>query len=154
MHEAAHAVVAVLLGMKARAALQKGRPGCGACDIEAPEGSEGARRLLVALVAGGEAEGRLLDRPRRWNASTEDAKTMVELLGDLERPEAAERLAAARREAARLVRTAGVWRAIEAVAGELSTRHAVGDAAIRDAVAAAAGSAPDRTRRASRVRTR
>ncbi|MDE3111689.1 MAG: hypothetical protein KGN00_00380 [Chloroflexota bacterium] len=127
-------MVAVVLGMKARARLEKGRPGCGACDIDAPEGPDGSRRLLVALVAGSEAEGRLLDRPRRWRASTEDAKAMVELLGDLGRPGAAEKLAEARREAARLVREPRVWRAVEAVAGQLTARHAVGDAAIREAI--------------------
>lgn len=154
MHEAAHAVVAVLLGMRARAALQKGRPGCGACDIDAPEGPNGTRRLLVALVAGSEAEGRLLDRPRRWSASTEDAKSMIALIGDLGRPGAAEKLAAARREAARLVREAAVWRAIEAVAGELTARHVVGDSAIREAIAAAAAPGTQRARETPRVRTR
>ncbi len=70
MHEAAHAVVAVILGMKARAVLQRGRPGCGACDIDVPDTPDGPDRLLVALVAGSEGEGRLLHQPRVWSAST------------------------------------------------------------------------------------
>src|SRR5688500_13194756 len=53
-HEAAHAVVAVLLGLRARAELHEDTQGCGATDIDAPMGLEGTDRLLVALVAGSE----------------------------------------------------------------------------------------------------
>lgn len=127
-------MVAVLLGMTAQATLEKGRPGCGACDIEALEGADGSHRLLVALVAGAEAEGRLLDRPRAWRASTDDARAMVGLLGDLGRPGAADKLATARHEASRLVRDPAVWRVIEAIATELTARHAVGTARIREAI--------------------
>jgi hypothetical protein len=137
VHEAAHAVVAVLLGMKARAVLQRGRPGCGTCDIDVPEGADGSQRLLVALVAGSEGEGRLLHQARAWRASTEDARAMLRLIGGLARPGSAERLADAKHEASRLVRDARVWRAIEAVAAELTSRRSVEDATIREATAAA-----------------
>jgi hypothetical protein len=162
VHEAGHAVVAVLLGLKARATLDHGRPGCGACEIDVPESPEGAERLLVALVAGGEAEGRLLGQPRRWLASTDDAKAMLRVVGGLARPGAAERIAHAKRDAAHLLRERPVWRATEAIAAEL-TRHArVDDATVRGALAEAglaprispgAGSSPPRSP-ASRDRTR
>ena len=134
VHEAAHAVIAVLLGLKARATLEAGRPGCGACEIDVPSGAGGAERLLVALVAGGEAEGRLLGQPRRWLASTEDAKAMLRVVGGLARPGAAERLARAKHEAARMLRQKKVWRATEAVAAVLSDRSHVDDASVREAV--------------------
>jgi hypothetical protein len=141
VHEAAHAVVAVFLGMKARARLERGRPGCGACEIDAPEGADGAQRLLTALAAGSEGEGRLLHRPRTWHPSTEDAKAIARLLGSLDRPGAAARLAAAKRNAAKIVRDRHAWKAVEIVAAELSRRHSVDDAQVRDALAAA-GLAP------------
>ena len=141
VHEAAHAVVAVLVGLKASASLDHGRPGCGACDIDVPAGRAGEERLLIALVAGGEAEGRLLGQPRRWLASTEDAKAMLRVLGGLTRPGAAERLAKARHEAAGLLRDKKVWRATEAVAAILGQRSSVDDGTVREAVVAA-GLAP------------
>jgi hypothetical protein len=137
VHEAAHAVIAVLLGMKARATLDHGRPGCGACDIDVPHGPGGAERLLTALVAGGEAEGRLLGQPRRWLASTEDAKAMLRVVGGLARPGAAERIARAKREATHLLRERNVWRATEAVATTLAARSRVDDATVREALIAA-----------------
>ena len=141
VHEAGHAVVAVLLGLKARATLEHGRPGCGACEIDVPHGPDGAERLLVALVAGGEAEGRLLGQPRRWLASTDDAKAMLKVVGGLARPGAADRIARAKREAAHLLRERRVWRATGTVAAELARRSHVSDATVRDAVVAA-GLAP------------
>ena len=136
MHEAAHAVVAVLLGLTARASLNGARPGCGTCEIVVPHTAVAEEHLLVALVAGGEAEGRLLGQPRRWLASTDDAKAMLRIVGSLERPGAAERLARARHEAARLLRDKRAWRAVEAVAHELGLRSHVDDATVRAAVAA------------------
>lgn len=129
--------MAVLLGMKARAVLERGRPGCGTCDIEVPDGPEGSQRLLVALVAGGEGEGRLLHRPRTPHASTEDAKAMLHLLGRLDRPGAPERLALAKKDAGRMVRDPRVWKAIGSVATLLGGQGEADDAAVRDAVAAA-----------------
>jgi hypothetical protein len=130
-------VVAVLLGLAARATLEHGRPGCGACDIDVPDEVGGADRLLVALVAGSEAEGRLLGQPRHWHASTDDAKAMLRVIGGLARPGAADRLARAKRGAARLVRDPRVWRATEDVARTLARTHRADDAAIREAVLAA-----------------
>jgi len=158
VHEAGHAVVAVLLGLTARAFLEDGRPGCGECQIVVPAGPEGADRLLIALVAGGEAEGRLLGQPRRWLASTDDARAMLRVVGALSRPGAAERIAHAKREAARMLRERSVWKATEAVAEELARRSHVSDATVREAVIAAglspgAGSSPPRSP-ASRGRTR
>lgn len=137
VHEASHAVVAVLLGMKARAVLHADEPGCGATDIEAPEGPTGAECLLVALVAGGEGEGRLLDQVRQWHVSTDDAKAMLRIVGGLTTPGAAARLARAKRTAADLVRRPEVWRAIEDVSRRLQKRSEVPDADVRDAVVAA-----------------
>ena len=141
VHEAGHAVVAVLLGLKASARIEHGSPGCGTCDIDVPGGPGGVDRLLVALVAGGEAEGRLLGQPRRWLASTEDAKAMLRVVGPLTRPGAADRIARAKREAAHLLREPRVWRATESVAIELGRRPLVPDARVRDAVTEA-GLAP------------
>jgi hypothetical protein len=141
VHEAGHAVVAVLLGLRAQASLEHGRPGCGACEIDVPDGPAGAERLLVALVAGGEAEGRLLGQPRRWLASTDDAKAILRLVGGLTRPGAADRIARAKRDAAQLLRERRVWRATETVAAELARHSRVDDATVRDAVIAA-GLAP------------
>jgi hypothetical protein len=137
VHEAAHAVVAVLMGLKARAILDHDRPGCGATEIDVPDAPDGADRLLVALVAGGEAEGRLIGHPREWLASTEDAKAMLRLIGGLTRPGGVERLARAKREAARLIRDRRVWEATKAVAEKLARASAVDDATVREAVAAA-----------------
>ena len=134
VHEAGHAVIAVLLGMRAGASLEHGSPGCGTCEIDVPGGPGGADRLLTALAAGGEAEGRLLGQPRRWLASTEDAKAMLRITGPLTRTGAAERVAHAKREAAGLLRDRKVWRATEAVAKELAGRSRVDDAAVRAAV--------------------
>src|SRR5207248_2650928 len=112
-------------------------PGCGACEIDVPHAPDGPERLLVALVAGGEAEGRLLGQPRRWLASTDDAKAMLKVIGPLTRPGAADRLARAKREAARMLRQPPVWRATEDVAARLARSSLVEDAAVRDAVVAA-----------------
>jgi len=137
VHEAAHAVVAVLLGMKARASLHADQPGCGATDIEVPDGPDGSELLLVALVAGSEGEGRLLHQARQWHVSTEDAKAMLRIIGGLAAPGAAERLSRAKRTAGELVRRPAVWRAIETVAAELARASAVDDATVREAVGAA-----------------
>lgn len=117
--------------------LHRDRPGCGATDIDAPEGPAGSERLLVALVAGGEAEGRLLHQVRQWHVSTDDAKAMLRIVGSLTAPGSAARLARAKRTAAELVRRPEVWRAIEDVARRLEHGSAVPDADVRDAMIAA-----------------
>jgi hypothetical protein len=136
VHEASHAVVAVLLGLKAHASLHANKPGCGATDIDAPEGARGEERLLIALVAGGEGEGRLLHQARQWHVSTEDAKAIVRIVGGITDASAA-RLAKAKHDAAAIVRDPKAWAAIEAVAWQLTERGRVGDATVREAVAAA-----------------
>jgi hypothetical protein len=136
VHEAAHAVVAVLLGLKARAILHADQPGCGATDIDAPEGPDGDERVLVALVAGSEGEGRLLHQARQWHVSIEDARAIVRLVGGID-DRSAKRLSRAKASAAKLVRDKRVWRAIEGVARLLAERGVVEDVAIREAVAAA-----------------
>lgn len=141
MHEAAHAVVAVFLGMNARATLDHGRPGCGATEIHAPDGPDGPQRLLTALVAGSEGEGRLLHRARAWRPSTEDAKAIARLIGGLGRPGAAARLAAAKRNAANIVSDPHAWKAVEAVARVLAERGEADDATVRGALDAS-GLAP------------
>lgn len=132
-HEAAHAVVAVLLGLRARAELHDDQPGCGATDIDAPEGRAGSDRLLVALVAGGEGEGRLLGTPRDWRVSTEDAKAILRLVGGLT-DDGVARLSQAKRSTARIVRDPRVWAAIEEVAATLARTSVVEHAAVREAV--------------------
>ncbi len=136
VHEAAHAVVAVLVGLKARAILHAGKPGCGATDIDAPEGPGGEERLLVALVAGSEGEGRLLHQVRQWHVSTEDAKAILRLVGGIT-DASAKRLSRAKRTAADIVRDKRAWAAIEAVAWQLAERGRADDATVREAVAAA-----------------
>ncbi len=126
----------MLLGLQARAILHADKPGCGATDIDAPEGAGGAERLLVALVAGSEGEGRLLHQVRQWHVSTEDAKAMLRLVGGISDASAA-RLSRAKRSAAQLVRDPRVWRAIEEVAVRLAASGIVKDASVRDAVRAA-----------------
>jgi hypothetical protein len=138
----------VLLGLKARAILHADQPGCGATDIDAPEGASGADRLLVALVAGSEGEGRLLHQARQWHVSTEDAKAIVRLVGGIT-DASAPRLARAKRSAAKIVRDKRVWSAIEAVAWQLAERGAAEDTTVRAAVAAA-GIAPAEFREAVR----
>ncbi len=123
--------------MKARAILERDSPGCGACDIDVPPGPDGADRLLVALVAGSEAEGRLLGQPRSWHASTDDAKTMLRLIGGLTRPASVERLARAKRSAAQLLRDRRVWTATQEVAARLTRAQVIDDASVREAVVAA-----------------
>ncbi|MGH2377309.1 MAG: hypothetical protein ACRDGT_02410 [Candidatus Limnocylindria bacterium] len=139
-HEAAHAVVAVLLGLRARAELHDDSPGCGATDIDAPLGPEGTERLLVALVAGSEGEGRLLGGPRQWHVSLEDARAIVRLLGGVSDENAA-RLARAKQSAERIVRDVRVWSAIESVAAELERASSADHHAVVGAVTAA-GLAP------------
>lgn len=136
VHEAAHAVVAVLLGLRARAILHADKPGCGATDIDAPDGRAGSERLLVALVAGSEGEGRLLHQARKWHVSTEDAKAIVRLVGGITDASAA-RLSRAKRSAGEMVRDKRVWSAIEAVAWQLAERGVVESATVREAVLAA-----------------
>lgn len=133
IHEAAHAVVAVLLGLRAHAELHADRPGCGATDIDAPEGSAGSDRLLVALVAGSEGEGRLLGDPHDWRVSTDDAKAIIELVGGLSDASVA-RLSNAKVSAGRIVRDPRVWAAIEDVAAQLTRSSSVPDGAVREAV--------------------
>jgi len=128
--------VAVLLGLKARAILHPDRPGCGATDIDVPEGADGDERLLVALVAGSEGEGRLLHQARQWHVSKEDARAIVRLIGGIS-DRSARRLSRAKASAAKLVRDKRVWKAIEGVAWLLEERGAVEDAAIREVVVAA-----------------
>lgn len=130
----------MLLGLKARAILHAGKPGCGATDIDAPEGPDGAEHLLVALVAGGEGEGRLLHQVRQWHVSTEDAKAILRLVGGITDASVV-RLSRAKRTAAGMVRDKRVWSAIEAVAWQLAERGRADDATVREAVAAA-GLAP------------
>jgi hypothetical protein len=126
----------VLLGLRARAELHGDRPGCGATDIDAPEGRAGSDRLLVALVAGSEGEGRLLGTPRDWRVSTEDAKAIVRLIGGLT-DDGVARLSQAKRSAGRIVRDPRVWAAIEEVAEMLTRRSVVEDSAVREAVVSA-----------------
>lgn len=135
-HEAAHAVVAVLLGLHARAELHDRSPGCGATDIDAPHGALGTDRLLVALVAGSEGEGRLLAGPREWRPSVEDARAIVGLIGDMSEQNAA-RLSRAKVSAERIVRDPRVWAAIEGVAEELRRSSFADHDAILGAVRAA-----------------
>jgi hypothetical protein len=108
----------VLLGLRARAELHDDSPGCGATDIDAPRGTEGTDRLLVALVAGSEGEGRLLGGPRQWRVSIEDARAIVRLIGGVSDENAA-RLSRAKVSAERIVRDPRVWSAIEVIAAEL-----------------------------------
>lgn len=126
-------MVAVLLGLRARAELHGRRPGCGATDIDAPEGRAGSDRLLVALVAGSEGEGRLLGTPRDWRVSTEDAKAIIRLVGGLT-DDGVARLSQAKRSAGRIVRDPRVWAAIEEVAALLARRSIVEHSGIREAV--------------------
>lgn len=127
-------MVAVLLGLTARAELREDRPGCGATDIDAPGTPQGDERLLVALVAGSEGEGRLLGQPRQWHASTEDAKAMLRLVGGLISDGSAARLSRAKRSAGRIVRDPRVWRAIEDVAARLAEGSTVDYSGVREAV--------------------
>ncbi len=136
VHEASHAVVAVLLGLKARAFLHADTPGCGTTDIDVPDGPGGDERLLIALVAGSEAEGRLLHQVRRWHTSTEDARAIARLVGGITEA-STKRLFRAKRKASELVRDKRVWSAIEAVAWQLDESGTVEDATVREAVAAA-----------------
>lgn len=136
VHEASHAVVAVLLGLRARAILHADKPGCGTTDIDAPEGLGGDERLLVALVAGSEGEGRLLHQARQWHVSTEDAKAILRLVGGIN-DRSARRLSRAKASAAKLVRDKRVWKAIEGVARLLQEHGEAEDAAIREAVVGA-----------------
>lgn len=136
VHEAAHAVIAVLLGLRAQAHLHRKKEGCGVTDIDAPPGRDGDERLLVALVAGSVGEGRLLHQARQWHVSTEDAKAIVRLIGTID-DRSAKRLSAAKREASELVRDKQVWSAIEAVASQLAESGSVTDAMVREAVRAA-----------------
>ena len=131
----------MLLGLKARASLHANKPGCGATDIDAPEGPHGEERLLVALVAGSEGEGRLLHQVRQWHVSTEDARAILRLVGGITDASAA-RLAKAKRSASEIVRDPKVWVAIEAVAWQLAERGRVDDATVREAVAAAGARSP------------
>jgi hypothetical protein len=68
--------------------------------------------------------------------STEDAKAILRLVGGITDVSAA-RMAKAKRDAAAIVRDPKVWSAIEAVAWQLAERGRVGDATVREAVAAA-----------------
>ena len=135
-------MVAVLLGLKARASLHADKPGCGATDIDVPDGPNGDERLLVALVAGSEGEGRLLHQARQWHVSTEDAKAILRLVGGITDASAA-RLAEAKRRASEIVRDPKAWAAIEAVAWQLAERGRVDDATVREAVAAAGATIAD-----------
>ena len=136
VHESAHAVVAVLLGLKAHASLRAGKPGCGATDIDVPAGPDGDERLLIALVAGSVGEGRLLHQARQWHVSTEDARAIVRLIGGID-DRTAKRLSHAKREASEMVRDKKVWSAIEAVAWQLSEKGSASDAVVREALRAA-----------------
>ncbi len=133
VHEAAHAVVAVLLGLRARAVLHRMKRGHGSTDIDAPPGPGGDERLLVALVAGAEGEGRLLQQRRRPEPTREDAKAIARIVGPLE-DAAAIRVARAKRHAAQLLRDRRVWAAVEAVAWQLAERGLVEDAFVREAI--------------------
>lgn len=133
MHEAAHAVVAVLLGLRAHAELLADRPGCGATELDAPEGRAGSDRLLVALIAGSEGEGRLLGDPQDWRVSTEDAKAILALIGGLN-DASVDQLSKAKVSAGRIVRDPRVWAAIEDVAAQLTQASRVPDRAVREAV--------------------
>ena len=130
----------MLLGLRARAELHEGTAGCGATDIDAPVGLDGTDRLLVALVAGSEGEGRLLGGPRQWRVSVEDARAIVRLICGVSDDTAA-RLTRAKVSAERIVRDARVWEAIERVAAELErTAFADHDAVL--AAVTAAGLSP------------
>jgi hypothetical protein len=126
----------VLLGLRARAELHDDSPGCGATDIDAPRGTAGTDRLLVALVAGSEGEGRLLGGPRQWRVSLEDARAIVRLIGGVSDENAA-RLTRAKVSAERIVRDARVWGAIETVAAELERSSCADHDAILAAITAA-----------------
>lgn len=129
-------MVAVLLGLRARAELHADSPGCGATDIDAPAGPDGTDRLLVALVAGSEGEGRLLGGPRQWRVSVEDARAIVRLIGGVSDDNAA-RLTRAKVSAERIVRDPRVWSAIETVAAELERSSFADNDAVLAAVTAA-----------------
>lgn len=133
--------MAVLLGLRARAELHPDPSGCGATDIEAPMGADGTERLLVALVAGAEGEGRLLGGTREWRVSVEDARVMARLIGDIS-DQNAERLARAKTSAGRIVRDPRVWSAIESVAARLErSSSAEHDAVLAAVIAAGLGPA-------------
>lgn len=129
-------MVAVLLGLRARAVLHSNKPGCGATDIDAPEGLEGDERLLVALVAGSVGEGRLLHQARQWHVSTEDARAIVRLVGGIT-DSSAKRVSRARNTASKQVRDKRVWSAVEAVAGRLAEHGEADHRQIRAALAKA-----------------
>lgn len=136
IHEASHAVVAVMVGLRAHAALHGTKEGHGVTDIDAPTGGDADGRVLLALVAGSVGEGRLLDQPRRWRVAREDAKAIARLIGPMDE-RGARRLAEAKDGAAELVRVRAVWTAIEAVARRLADEGSASDAAIREALRAA-----------------
>lgn len=136
VHEASHAVVAAMLGLRAHAALHGKKEGHGVTDIDAPEGRDGDERLLVALIAGSVGEGRLLQQARKWRVATEDAKAIVRLIGPMDERNA-KRLAEAKERASELVRDRAVWTAIEAVAWQLAEKGSASDAVIREALRAA-----------------
>lgn len=126
-------MVAVLLGLRASAELHDDAPGCGATDIDAPHGPAGTERLLVALIAGSEGEGRLLGGPRLWHVSLEDARAMVRLIGAVSDANAG-RLSKAKLSAERIVRDPRAWRAIESVAAALERTSEVDHEAVLAAV--------------------
>lgn len=99
-------------------------------------GLEGTERLLVALVAGSEGEGRLLGGPRQWRVSVEDARAIVRLVGGVSDDSAA-RLTRAKVSAERIVRDPRVWGAIESVAAELERSSFADHDAVLAAVSAA-----------------
>jgi hypothetical protein len=136
VHEASHAVVAVMLGLRAHAALDGTKEGHGTTDIDAPAGRDGDDRLLAALVAGSVGEGRLLNQARKWQVATEDAKAIVRIVGSMDQ-RSAKRLAAAKERAVGIVHDRAVWSAIEAVAWQLVEKGAASDAVIREALRAA-----------------
>jgi hypothetical protein len=123
----------VLLGLGAHAELHDDAADCGATDIDAPRTAEGTDRLLVALVAGSEAEGRLLGGPREWRPSLEDARAIVRLLGGVS-DENAGRLSRAKQSAERIVRDPRVWSVIGAVAETLERTSKADQAALLQAV--------------------
>ncbi len=126
----------MLLGLRASAELHDDSPGCGATDIDAPAGADGTDRLLVALVAGSEGEGRLLGGPRQWRVSVEDARAIVRLIGGVS-DENAGRLSRAKISAERIVREPRVWAAIETVAAELERTSSADHDTVLAAVTAA-----------------
>lgn len=136
VHEASHAVVAVMLGLRAHAALHGRKEGHGATDIDVPAGRDADERLLAALVAGSVGEGRLLHQARQWHVATEDAKAIVRLIGPIDERNA-RRLAAAKERVMGLVRERPVWTAIETVAWQLTAVGSASDAVIREALRAA-----------------